>query len=461
MSTIIPLVTVYITNHNYEQYVEQSIQSVLNQTMQDFELIIIDDGSTDNSREIIEEYRCHSNVRILYQDNKGLNATNNVAVKEAKGKYIMRLDADDFLEPAALGILVSLMEADPDLGLVFPDYYYVDSNNNRTGLERRHHFDDEVTLYDQPAHGACTMIRLEFLKALGGYDETLTCQDGYEIWLKFITFYKITNVSRPLFSYRRHNFNLTSNESQILETRKIIKEKFVCEHCKLPRTVAVIPIRSKFFGKVNWPFWEYAGKSIIEHKVYECLKAKRITHVIIVSAEDEILEFAQDRFKNYTAVSVIRRPLSYALAEVSLKQTVELALLTLSQDVDLVTTISIDYPFLKASTMDEAINTQVIFKASSVISTQIDLNTYYQHTGKSLKPILDQDKHTRYEREALYKNAGGIIVSKIDSFHLNGSMISGDRLAHVALCREEAWGIHYPFDFKVFNALMNCDFDSK
>ena len=90
------LVTVYITNFNYGKFIKQAIESVLMQTEQSFELIIIDDGSTDNSKEIIEKYKDLKNIRIVYQKNKGLNVTNNIALRAARGKYIVRLDADDY-----------------------------------------------------------------------------------------------------------------------------------------------------------------------------------------------------------------------------------------------------------------------------------------------------------------------------------------------------------------------------
>ncbi|MEM6724140.1 MAG: glycosyltransferase family A protein, partial [Bacteroidota bacterium] len=97
-----PLLTVYITNYNYEAYIKQAIESVLNQSFQNFELLIIDDGSTDNSRDIIESYKDHEQITIIYQQNKGLNVTNNIALRLAHGKYIMRLDADDYLTADAL-----------------------------------------------------------------------------------------------------------------------------------------------------------------------------------------------------------------------------------------------------------------------------------------------------------------------------------------------------------------------
>jgi glycosyltransferase involved in cell wall biosynthesis len=203
-----PLLTVYITNYNYGMYIQQSVESVLSQTFQDFELFIIDDGSVDNSKEIIEQYRDNPKINIIYQQNKGLNVTNNIAMRASIAKYIMRLDADDFLTPDALEIMVSALENDIDLGLVFPDYYYTNDNGIITGEEIRHDFDKDVSLFDQPAHGACTMIRLENLKMLGGYNESFTCQDGYDLWIKFIMHFKVTNINKPLFYYRRHGLSL-------------------------------------------------------------------------------------------------------------------------------------------------------------------------------------------------------------------------------------------------------------
>ena len=84
-----PLVTVYVTNFNYGNYIEQSIESVLAQTYKNFELIVIDDGSTDDSREIINRYIDKTNVRVIFQKNKGLIASNNIAVRAAQGKYVM------------------------------------------------------------------------------------------------------------------------------------------------------------------------------------------------------------------------------------------------------------------------------------------------------------------------------------------------------------------------------------
>ena len=192
------LVTVYITNHNYGKYINKAIKSVLGQTLKSFELIIIDDGSKDDSRKIIDKYKNNKKVLTVFQKNKGLIVSNNLALRLAKGKYILRLDADDWLDPHALEIMSSILEKNPKIGLVFPDYYLVNIHGEILESVRRHNF-KKVKLLDQPAHGACTMVRKENLIDIGGYDEEFNCQDGYYLWLQFIKKYKVRNVNLPLF----------------------------------------------------------------------------------------------------------------------------------------------------------------------------------------------------------------------------------------------------------------------
>ena len=223
--TFSPLVTVYIVNHNYGKYLEKAIESVLDQTLKNFEIIFIDNGSTDDSRKKLEKFYKNKRIKIILQKNIGLNAANNVALKLAKGKYIIRLDADDYFDKNALEILSSRLEKDDRLGLVFPDYYTIDEVDNIIEMFRRHDF-NEVDLLDQPAHGACSMVRKEFLLAVNGYDESYHCQDGWDLWVRFINKYGVDNVNLPLFFYRQHKNNLTKNVKKLLLTRaQILKKK--------------------------------------------------------------------------------------------------------------------------------------------------------------------------------------------------------------------------------------------
>ena len=115
-----PKITVYITAYNYGKYVERSIDSVINQSIDSWELIVINDGSTDDTKQIIEKYRTHPKIKIVNQENKGLNITNNIALRMSQGDYFMRLDADDFLTKDALEKLSDYLDKNHSKDLVYP-----------------------------------------------------------------------------------------------------------------------------------------------------------------------------------------------------------------------------------------------------------------------------------------------------------------------------------------------------
>ena len=139
MKNKLPLVTVYITNHNYGKYLKESIESVLNQSFKDFELIIIDDGSNDNSKEILQLYENNSKIKVIYQNNKGLTISNNIALKLSRSEYIMRLDADDYLHKDGLKNLLSGFESEK-IGMVFGDWYEIDEYGDIIERKKRHNF---------------------------------------------------------------------------------------------------------------------------------------------------------------------------------------------------------------------------------------------------------------------------------------------------------------------------------
>lgn len=448
-----PLITVYITNFNYGNYIKQAVESVLNQSFQDFELIIIDDGSTDNSKEIIESYSHLKNVSVIYQKNKGLNITNNVALKASKGEYIMRLDADDFLEPTALEVLSNKLEEDKDIGLVFPDYYIVDEYGYRLSEIKRHNFSEEVKIMDQPAHGACTMIRVNYLKSIGGYDESYKCQDGYELWVKFINKFNVTNVNKALFSYRRHNNNLTNNENRILSTRLAIKQAYVKTNgLKVPKTVGIIPLRPNYdltfepFGKTNFLDW----------KISQLIHTEKLSLVVITSSDTEVEKYIKNNYKN-SKVQFIYRPKEIERINVSLFET----LMYLKdhkkikdKGYELFAFCSISTPFVDNNTIDDAINTLLIFKANSLISVRPEDSKFYSHTGNGMKAILNQDSFTKLEREAIYKYTGGIIIANAKSAVENGKLIHGE-VGHIVVSEESSLNITSDFDKRMCNYLLS------
>lgn len=454
------LITVYITNYNYGQFIEQAIESVLNQSMQSFELIIIDDGSIDNSKNIIEKYRNIDNVRIVYQKNKGLNITNNIALNLSKGKYIIRLDADDYFETSALELMVSSMERDQELGLVFPDYFYVDINGKKIGEERRHDFDKDVAVFDQPAHGACTMVRTKFLKKLGGYNEAFSCQDGYDLWIKFITNHKVSNINKPLFSYRRHGNNLTDNEMRILKTRQLIKRDFVKKNIDNTSTLLILPIKPSTLTRNEWILSESDKVGSLIQKVKTCLNAKLPKLIVITSSSEKIQTLFQERIDNTEKIKFVKRPEELEQDQIPLAKTIEHVSKSIDKLVNTVMTIDIEYPFLRSESIDEAIDTMVIFKADSVVSVRPDYTLFYQHNGKGMKPFSDNEQFTKYEREAIYKASGGIMLSKLEQVIETGKSISG-KVAHIIIDEKASFNLKTKINIELFRNFNIHEYLSK
>ncbi len=462
MSQKNPLVTVYITNHNYEHYIEASVESLLQQTFHDYEVIIIDDGSTDNSRAIIEGYTDHEKVKVIFQQNKGLNVTNNIAMRTAKGKYIMRLDADDYLDPNALLVMVNLLEQDDELGLVFPDYYMVDKDGEVMNIEKRHHFEEEVTLFDQPAHGACTMIRREFLMKLNGYDERYGCQDGYELWVKFTNHFKVKNVNTPLFYYRQHGANLTSNENRILGTRAKIKADYLDQQgIGDPTVISIIPIRGNKNSKQFLAFEKLSEKYLIDWKIDESLKSKKVTHIVVTSPDATIGDYIQKQYPHTEKLSFVQRDIELARLNTNLLATIEHVLGT-PRISDLlpksVMIQALEFPFINAAIIDDAINTMEIFGTDSLISVRPDTSLFFQHHGAGMTPILQQDKFTKLEREALYRYTGGLSLSKTDYFTQHQKFIGG-QVGHIVVDQKAAHGIFTQHDLKLAHFLAEQDKD--
>ncbi|HIC05038.1 MAG TPA: glycosyltransferase family 2 protein, partial [Nitrospirales bacterium] len=132
-----PLITVYIASRNYGHFLGDAIESVLQQTIDNWELLLIDDGSIDDTSRVIDLYREHPKVRVHRTEGIGLPAVNNLALREAKGEYIIRLDGDDMFDLHILQILASHLDRDSELALVFPDYYLVDESGEIFAHERR------------------------------------------------------------------------------------------------------------------------------------------------------------------------------------------------------------------------------------------------------------------------------------------------------------------------------------
>jgi CMP-N-acetylneuraminic acid synthetase len=442
-----PKVSVYLTNHNYGRFIKRAIESVLAQSLQDFELIIIDDGSTDDSCAIIESYIGHPKIIPIFQQNKGLAVTNNIALHKASGRYIMRLDADDWLDEHALELLAGALDRDPTLGLIFPDYYKVDEEGQVIELVRRHDF-QEVTLMDQPAHGACTMIRRQCLLDLGGYDETLLCQDGYDLWIRFIEHYKVRNLNLPLFHYRQHGNNLTRNEQRILDTRARIIERHAKSKGAPPEAVAVIPVRGRLFDPTSPALEFLGGRRLIDWTIDAALGARHVRQVLVTTPDPAILDHLASRPD--PRLTGVHREAKLAMPNTGFEAALLDALDTsgvCQTTPDAVVALQVESPFRTSDHIDTAVEVMVIFDTDTVIGVRPENDRLFRHSGGGLV-LAHQTTQLRLEREELYREAGGLHVARLPYLRQHKSMVGG-KVGHVILDQSAALYVRSDWDWQI------------
>tara|TARA_B100000795_G_C22802851_1_gene442881 strand:- start:2377 stop:3732 length:1356 start_codon:yes stop_codon:yes gene_type:complete len=406
-----PLITVYITNHNYGKYIKQSIDSVFNQTYKNFELIIIDDGSIDNSKAIIEKYKNNKKVKIIYQNNKGLTISNNIAIKFCKGEYITRLDADDWLDPNFLQIMANTAKKNKNSAMIFCNYYLTNSKGQVIDQFYRHEF-KKVKLMDQPAHGACSLIKTKILKEIGGYDEQFSCQDGVDLWFKIIGNYKVKNVNLPLFYYRQHNKSLTKNVEKIYKTRDKILNKHTQNKKNFNNILAIIPVRGENYGERLVALKKINKTPIIHKLIIELQKTPNIKKILVSTPDQKILSNINKKFKK--AVITHRREEKFARLNTSINQTLISSIKkakTKKFKPDLILVVNVVCPFLNHKNFEAAINLIKIFNTDEVIAVKKENDNFFYHNGKGLKRLQNSNRLS-LEREQIYREIGGMHLIK-------------------------------------------------
>jgi CMP-N-acetylneuraminic acid synthetase len=359
------LVTVYVPSRNYGQFLGDAVESVFRQTMADWEMLIVDDGSTDDTMEVMSRYEHHPQVRVFQTGGIGLPAVCNFALSHAAGRYIMRLDGDDVLDENALLVLTNVLNTQPEVGLVFPDYYLIDEFGEVYAREsrRRLYFDDHVQ--DMPPNGACTLIRTDVMAEAGGYREDLGAQDGVDIWTKIRTRYKCANVGLPLFYYRQHGSSLTRNTQRITMARQQIKRDATASALKDSRPViAAIPCRKHYDFQADLWKSEINGRSLLARDISTCLQSEMIDYVVVTCDNPEAAEVAASfsdprvRFVDRDARSTIRTA--------SIVPTLERICDLYDPERRGMTVLRyIQTPFVTTGTVEEAITTLLLSDADS------------------------------------------------------------------------------------------------
>lgn len=224
-----PLVSVLLPVYNGGEYLKPAIQSILDQTFKDFEFIIINDGSTDDSKKIINSFK-DSRIVCVDQENQGIVASLNTALKLAKGTFIARQDADDLSAPLRLEKQLEAMHRDHELVLVGTNAARINSAGKKTGEIKLPQDDASLRVamlsYNPFVHGS-VLMKASVLKKVGGYESEFWPAEDYRLWAKLLMFGKASNIPQDLYRHRSVETSITSLNSKeqtaaVIATRRKI-----------------------------------------------------------------------------------------------------------------------------------------------------------------------------------------------------------------------------------------------
>ena len=212
-----PKVSVIIPTYNCAHYLEQAIESAMNQTYRDLEIIVLDDGSTDDTTQVVRKYE--ASIRYIRQDNRGLPAARNHAIESSSGELIALLDADDWWEPTKLAEQVSILVEDPELCLVYSDLEVVfDDGSIIPSFLSSRPLAASGYVFDQLLQSgfiipSTVLLRRIYLEQAGMFDESMRSHEDIDLWLRMCQRWRVAFVRKPLTHRRQGSANMTSNAS--------------------------------------------------------------------------------------------------------------------------------------------------------------------------------------------------------------------------------------------------------
>lgn len=228
-----PTISVVMAVRNGQSYLAEAIDSVLAQTLIDFEFLIVDDGSSDDTAAILKRYEARdARVRVIRQENTGLTRALNVALAKARGRYIARMDADDVSEPDRFSAQVNYMDERPELVALGCKLSLIDPDGEHLAHRQPPVSHDAIVARLLEGDGAIphpsAMIRHDALRAAGGYREEFACAQDLDLWLRLSEIGALANLDRPLLRYRLHCDSVTTarRDQQLMFARKAVQDAF-------------------------------------------------------------------------------------------------------------------------------------------------------------------------------------------------------------------------------------------
>ncbi len=218
-----PKISIVLPTYNGSRFIKQSIDSCINQTFTDWELIIVNDCSTDNTLEIVNTYAtADKRIKVITNSvNKKLPASLNIGFRAAVtgegGEFLTWTSDDNYYAPDALQKMLDAFNSNDNPDFVYADTYIVDESDNVIQTCRQNEIN---TLYYGCCIGACFLYKRSLYDKLGGYNENLFCAEDYEYWMRiWVSGAKFTHLHEPLYYYRNNSASLTATKARQVQEK--------------------------------------------------------------------------------------------------------------------------------------------------------------------------------------------------------------------------------------------------
>lgn len=225
------LVSVVIPTHNRSELIKNAVNSVLNQTYKNIELIIVDDASTDKTEEIVKSLDQSKIKYIKNEEAKGGNYARNLGISSSKGKYVAFLDDDDEWMPEKVADQVALFEEDQSIGLVYTGAEIIYTSKNYKYIRQPKHRGDlskEILMRNYIGTTSSVMVKRSLLEEVGGFDNDMPALQDYDLWIRIAQVAQIGYINKPLIKYYNYtNINqITDNVHKIEKAINKIDNKY-------------------------------------------------------------------------------------------------------------------------------------------------------------------------------------------------------------------------------------------
>ncbi len=229
-----PMVSVVMATFDRADLILQAIDSVLKQSFSDLELIVIDDGSTDNTQALIEEkYKNEPRLRYVYQENTGQSGARNHGLTYAVGNYICFIDSDNLWLPNKLEVQLKVFASNPDVDIVYGDIITIDETGkelHRNNMRRLSGYIAGDLMKDNFVSMNTALARRECFETLGGMSGQVAVADDYDLWLRFSSQYKYLYVEEYFAKYRVMANQISSDKTRRFQSTEAIVKKFINDY---------------------------------------------------------------------------------------------------------------------------------------------------------------------------------------------------------------------------------------